>query len=139
MATGNLTTLAREIYDAFNNHDLESIGTYFADDCKFTEVATNQTYRGPNGIRQNMEQWRRAFPDARMEVTNVVAFGDWACVEFVGRGTHTGPFQTPGGTVEATGRRVELQVCDLLRFKNDKVIDARSYYDTATMTRQLGL
>lgn len=60
-------------------------------------------------------------------------------VEFMGRGTHTGPLHTPTGDVPATGRRVDLPFCDVHRIEDGKITNGRSYFDLATMMRQLGL
>ena len=38
-----------------------------------------------------------------------------------------------------TGKSVTLEFCDVLEMKGDKIAGGRSYYDTGTMMRQLGL
>jgi SnoaL-like polyketide cyclase len=57
----------------------------------------------------------------------------------VGRGTHSGPFVTPAGTIPATGGSIELRFAELFEVSEGKIRQMHAYYDTATMMRQLGL
>ena len=60
-------------------------------------------------------------------------------VEFVNRGTHTGPLQTSLGTIAPTGRKVKVRYCSVMRVDDGKVVEGRDYYDSASIMRQLGL
>ena len=46
---------------------------------------------------------------------------------------------TEQGEMPPTGKSVTLEFCDVLEMKGDKIAGGRSYYDTGTMMRQLGL
>ena len=70
---------------------------------------------------------------------NVIVQDDWAVVEFVNRGTHTGPLQTSQGTFEPTGRTVKVRYCSVMRVNDGKVVEGRDYYDSAGILAQLGL
>jgi ketosteroid isomerase-like protein len=74
-----------------------------------------------------------------VKVTNVIVDGDRAVVEFVNRGTHTGPLESSLGTFEPSGRRQESRYCSVMRVKDGKVVEGRDYYDAATIAQQLGL
>jgi predicted ester cyclase len=68
----------------------------------------------------------------------VIATPTTAVVEFWGRGTHTGPLETPKGTIPPTGRRVEWQLCFVYDVHHGKVHHVREYFDAATLMAQLG-
>ncbi|MBI2395868.1 MAG: ester cyclase [Deltaproteobacteria bacterium] len=130
---------ARAVYDAINKRDLDKAVAQFADDCEYVEIGLGRTYRGPSEVRENLSGWLRAFPDALLEVTNVVANGDVVAVEYTARGTHSGPLVGPdGSTLAATGRRAETAFCDVLNMRNGKIVRGRSYYDAGSLLRQLG-
>ena len=78
-------------------------------------------------------------PSNTVLVGGVAVDGDWAVVEFVNRGTHTGPLKSSLGTFEPTGRSVEVRYCSVMRVENGKVVEGRDYYDSATFLRQLVL
>jgi predicted ester cyclase len=81
-----------------------------------------------------------ASPDAKTELTNVVADGEyWEFTEFVGRGTHTGPLVGPAGTVPPTGRSIEFPVGEPMRLEEGKFTLVHAYHDGATPLRQLGV
>jgi steroid delta-isomerase-like uncharacterized protein len=131
--------IARTIHDLWNRRDFDQALRFAAEDVECVQVPFNATYRGRDGYRQFMQGWVNAFPDAQVEVRRVTAGEDGAAVEFVGRGTHTGPLTTPGGTIPATGRRGELALCEVLEIEQGQVRRVRSYFDSATLLRQLGV
>jgi steroid delta-isomerase-like uncharacterized protein len=103
-------------------------------------AADAQTFRGPEGLREWLQIFLTAAPDAKVEVTNVVTAGEgWVFTEHTGRGTHTGPLVGPSGTIPPTGRRIELPIGELVRVENGKITLIHAYYDGATLMRQLGV
>ena len=133
------TALIHAIYAAFNTRDFDAALRHLAPDAEITNVPAGTTGIGRDAFRQFMQGWATAFPDAVAEVRNVVAAGDQVVAEFSGRGTHTGPFQTPMGTVPPTGRRVDVPFCDVWTLRDGQFTAARSYFDVATFMGQLGL
>jgi predicted ester cyclase len=140
--------IARIPYDAFNAREFDRIAEITAPDAKWVNIITGETFRGPDGFEQNLHVWARAFPDARLEITNIVADEDSAVVEFTGTGTNIGPLPTPIGEIPPTGRRAEQQFCDVYDISNGKVTQVRTYFDVSSLmayvnvpdaVRQLGL
>jgi steroid delta-isomerase-like uncharacterized protein len=132
-------TLARSLYEAFNNRDFDRLAESMAPEGTITMVGSGQTLRGPEGSRQYNTMWDTAFPDGMVTVDRVIAQGDHVVVEFTGRGTHTGTLTTPAGDIPATGRSVTLQFLDVLEFTDGKVASQRTYFDTGSMMAQLGI
>ncbi len=135
--------IVREVFDAFNDHDLDRVGAMVSENFELVDFAADaQVFRGPQGFSQWHQIFLTAIPDATVELTNVVAATEeegWVFTEFIGRGTHRGPLVGPSGTIPPTGRRVELPIGELLRVENDKVALIHAYYDGATLMRQLGV
>ena len=139
MAAQETASLVRQVYDAYNDRQFDHAASLVTDDFNWTMVATGQTFNGPDGMRQYLTGWAQGFPESKVEITNVFAAGDDAVVEFTGRGVHTGPLQTPAGEIPATGKRVELQFCEVHQARGGKLSSGRSYFDMASLMRQLGL
>ena len=73
----------------------------------------------------------------RLESSRV---NDFVFTEFVGRGTHSGTFASPGGpSIPATGKKGELPCCEAFRLRDGKVVSGRIYYDMLTLLGQLGV
>jgi steroid delta-isomerase-like uncharacterized protein len=131
--------IARKAIDCINAHDLGAYGELHSDDFELTDTATGETFRGPDGSRKNMQGWFTPFPDANVEIVNLVAGDDWVAIEAVGRGTHTGPLATPGGDVPPTGKSITLPFCSTIRISDGKIVAGRDYYNLAAVMMQLGL
>jgi len=140
--------IARIPYDAFNAREFNRVAEITAPDAKWVNIITGETFRGPDGFKQYLEVWARAFPDARLTITNIVADDDSAVVEFAGIGTNSGPLPTPIGELPPTGRRAEQRFCDVYDIDNGKVTQVRTYFDVSSLMayvnvpdlmRQLGL
>lgn len=131
--------VVRALFDAFNAGDLDRAVVDVSDDFELVDVPSGQIFHGPAGCQQWLSVFRTALPNAQTELVNVLADGTRVATEHVGRGTHTGPFTTPAGTIPATDRPVELRFAELYEVRDGKITYLRAYYDSATLMRQLGL
>jgi steroid delta-isomerase-like uncharacterized protein len=131
--------LARRLHEAWNERNFDEIAEATASDATITIVGSGDTFEGVEGSRDYNRMWADGFPDGKVTIDRVVASGDYAVVEFTGRGTHTGTLVTSMGDIPATGRSLTLQLCDVMEFKNGKVQSQRTYFDTGSMMAQLGL
>lgn len=131
--------LVREVHAAWNKRDFERIIALTAPEFEWVMMPSGQKFRGTDGMRQYAQGWATAFPDGRIEDTNVIAGDNGAVVEFTGRGTHTGPLMAPTGEIPPSGRRLDMPFCEIYRIKNGKIVGGAIYFDMATMLQQLGL
>jgi len=137
--TQDNTALVRAVYESYNARDFDRSAALTDDDAQIAIIPFGATFRGPAGMREFQRGWAAAFPDSRVDVQSVTVEGDRATVEYVGRGKHGGPFTTPRGVIAATGRSVDVPLCDVYELRDGKVTRLRSYFDAATMMTQLGL
>lgn len=131
--------LARRVYQLFNEGKPEAVTALATDDIELVLYPFGQTFHGREGFMQFMQGFSNAFPDLKIEVKNQAATEDQVVSEFTARGTHTGPLQTPAGTVPPTGRTVDFTVCEVWRIRDGKVASLHNYQDSASIMRQLGL
>ena len=132
-------SIIRKLFDAFNSKDLDAIQAMATDDFELIDVAGGEKFHGREGARKNAEGWFTAFPDVEIELLNVIASGDWAFTEAVGRGTHSGTMHTPMGEVSPTGKHIEVHFCTVIKARDGKISESRDYYDAMTFATQLGL
>ena len=138
-AAPDLIATTRAMYDAFNERDYDRAAALVTDDAEIVSTPTGEIQRGPAGMRTMMQGWATAFPDSQIEVTHLAVSGNSAVVEFTGRGTHTGPMETPAGVIPPTGRAVEVAFCDVVEYRDGRAASIRTYFDLMTMMQQLGL
>lgn len=139
MSAQDNAALVRDVHDAWNGRDFDRILAHTAEDCEWVMMPTGQTFRGLDGMRQYASGWATAFPDGRVEDTSVIAGDNGGVIEFIGRGTHTGPLVSPAGEIPPTGRTLELPFCEVYRITNGKIVGGAIYFDMAGMLQQLGL
>lgn len=139
MSPQDLTSIAHAVYDEFNARDLASAAGRFSRDLELYSVATGSRFRGREGYLQHAQGWAAAFPDGHVEILYLTVHRHSATVEYLLRGTHTGALISEHGHIPPTWSQVELRFCDVLEFEGPEIARVRSYYDTATLLRQMGL
>lgn len=88
------------------------------------------------GVKQFVQQWRSAFPDARAVIDLLVIEGNDAAIYSTWSGTHEAEFMG----MPATGKRFSIAGADFVRFSDDGLVtDHWGVTDTAAMMEQLGL
>lgn len=131
--------IVRMFHESWDLRDPERGVSVIAADCQFEDVARGEVQTGPEGYRNDYHRWRTAFPDGVVKVTHVIVQDDWAVVEFINRGTQTGPLVSSLGEFAPTGRFMEVRYCSVMRVSEGKVVEGRDYYDASSIARQLGL
>jgi steroid delta-isomerase-like uncharacterized protein len=138
MSVQDNASLAREVYEAFNEGDFERILEHVTEDLEVLSVAYGQTFRGPEGLRQFYRGWRAMAPDdGRVEVSAQLPGEEGVTNENIFRGTHTGPLPTPTGALAATGQSFELPFVEVWRIREGKIASIHGYVDSGTLMRQL--
>ena len=140
----DLVALVQIGYDAYNDHTfdahwLERAAAPIAEECEVVDIPSGTTLRGPEGLKQLLLGFSTAFPDSRVEVTDLSTTEDGAVVEFVARGTHTGPLHTPSGDIQPAGRPFEVHFCDVYKINDGKIVRHSTYYDALSLLQQLGV
>jgi steroid delta-isomerase-like uncharacterized protein len=138
MSQSLIDTAKRQVL-AYNDKDWNAARASMAPRFTYDEVATHRRLEGPDQALEAWKGWAAAFPDSKGTIESAIASGNTVIIELTWRGTHTGPLQTPGGTIPATRRSIELRACQILEMANDKVQSVRHYFDMATMLQQLGV
>ncbi len=137
-----MTMSTREAFergtDTFNAHDLEGFASVLADDVHF-QAPGGVGGQGKDACVGFYGGWLSAFPDGRVNVDDVYFIGDVAVEEGAFRGTHDGVLHTPGGDIPPTGRRVNLEYIQVLRFEEGKHASFNLSFDRLLMLEQLGL
>lgn len=130
--------VARTMYRYFTENDVESVVRLLAEDYELVDMATGESIRGHDGFRDWMRRSRGALPDAVAEVIALHQDDDVVVAEIRNHGTHTGTLTLPDGTVfPATGRRLDVRGCEVLRFRDGRIVSCTVYYDALSVADQL--
>ena len=132
--------MARQSIDAFNRGKLDEWGKNVAADAELV-TPTAGTIKGREAIKGYFEQTRQTFPDAHIDVHNVIAEGNTVVVEYTFTGTHKGPMRTPTGeTIPPTNKKMSGLALDIgVADDKGQLKSLHQYFDTARGLQQLGL
>ena len=132
--------LADKFFEAMSNSDVDTAMSVLHDDCVNHDMGSGQVMSGIEENRADMENWTNTFSDMKVEPLNHVESGDTVVTEMKMTGVNTGDMEMPDGSkIPATGKRVEMQGCQVAQFQDGKMIKSSQYYNMMTMMSQLGL
>lgn len=133
MNASDIRRLVQHHMERFNEHDWAVIEQEAADDFIDHEEAPGFS-NDAVGTRQRLEHLGAAFPDVHFEVLDIIADNRAAAVRLRITGTHEGDFMG----IEATGRRIEWELVDIVRIDDHgKVTEHWGFGDTLALFRQL--
>ncbi len=134
MAERNKEAMRRIVLEGFGEGKLQVFDELFAPDFREHQVITGLP-PGVEGLKARVRGLHAVMPDLTYTIQDMAAVGDKVWSYFVARGTHRGEFfGVPG-----TGKVVTIDVMDLTRFENGKVVEHWGVPDRFGMLEQLGL
>jgi len=126
----------KELYKAFNAHDLEKFLSLHTADISCELVAADGAItHGKEELREFVKGYFDAFPDYKIKLTSCFASGNRQCEECFVSGTHTGIFQG----LPATGKSFSFRGTIVRQLRKGKTYRTTMYFDPASLLRQLGV
>lgn len=127
--------VAGDLYDAVSSHDLDALMALVAEDIVEHEEGAPGMPGGKQGVRAGFAMWFEGFPDLTIDVDDLIAEGDRVVARAHFRGTHRGEFMG----VPATGRKIDVEVIDILRVQDGLLVEHWGAMDSMVMLSQLGV
>ena len=129
----NAATMGR-LYELLSAGDIDGFGDLVSDDfVEHDEVPGLEPTK--EGVKQLFHMYRAAFPDMRMEAEDIIASGDKVVARVRATGTNHGEFMG----MPATGKSVDVQLIDIIRFGEDGLAHEHwGVFDALGMMQQLG-
>ena len=134
---GDAKKLTDKIWQLMESNRLDAIAEVIDADCHFK--MPGMEFSRVAAMKQMLTGYLTAFPDLSHRIKHHVESGDAIALELDVTGTHTGPMQTPQGTVAATGKKVVWESCDYVRVKDGKIVSWHVYHDSLPVLAALGL
>ncbi len=133
-ATGDeaKATFRQAIERGWNQGDLAAIDELFAADHVEHQVGIEP---GREGVKGSIRYLRTAFPDLHLTIESTVADGDRVWTRISATGTHQGPFMG----APATGRLFRIDVIDIVRVVDGRIVEHWGVADRLSLVQQLGV
>jgi len=129
----NIAVLRRVILEGFGDGDLSVIDQLLAPGLKEHQFGVYP----PNGegVKKAIADLHVSFSEMSYTVEHVAADGDMVWMHVKAHGKHTGPL----GALPSTGKTFEIDVIDIARFEDGKVVEHWGVPDRFAMLQQLGV
>lgn len=119
-ASRSLTTEdLKELFDAFNRHDIDGVMAHFADDAVFDAVGGAEVYgtrfEGRAAIAEAFQNVWKTMRDARWDHRDHLVQGDRAVSEWTFSGT------------SSDGTRIEAEGADLFRLRDGRIVHKQAF------------
>jgi steroid delta-isomerase-like uncharacterized protein len=134
----NVIDIAKAAVTAYNEKDWSKGKDILAANAVYDEKGTHRRIQGAGEIIEAWQGWANAFPDSKATFVREFASGDTVVLELVWKGIHTGPLQTPTGTIPPSNKPIEIPACQIVQVEGGKVKSASHYFDMLTMLTQIG-
>lgn len=125
--------LVRNVFDAINGRNLDAAIAAFAPDYVWQGPGGQQAF-GPEGWRELVNTYIKAFPDMQLSIEELVAEGNKVVTRFTGHGT----FQGELAGAAPTGRRVNVPIVMISRIENGKIAEDFEMWDQLAMFQDMG-
>lgn len=87
------------------------------------------------GVKQLTAMFRQAFPDSYFSVEDMLAEGDKVATRKTFHGSHQGEFMG----IPPTGQQVSMELIDIVRIADGRVVEHWAVGDNLGMMQQLGI
>jgi steroid delta-isomerase-like uncharacterized protein len=135
MLKESILALARRSFDEiWNNGNLGVADELFSPDYVNHDPVSPEVPPGPEGVKQIAKMYRRAFPDLRFTIEEMLATGDKVITRWTGEGTHRAPLRG----LPASGRQVRITGISIHRIAGGRIVETWVNWDTLGMMEQLG-
>ncbi len=132
MSEANKALVRRMYEEAWNQGRLDVLDEICAPDYYGTGPYGDE--RGPEGVKRGVANRRKAFPDIRATIEDILAEGDRVACRITFSGTHRGEFRG----IAPTGRRVLWTGIWIYRVADGKLVERWHNWDLMGLLKQLG-
>lgn len=135
MESSNAALMRRAVEELWNKGTLTLADEVFSQNFISHDPDNADLPRGPEGVKQHVSLVRKAFPNFRVAIEDLIAQGNNVVVRYTVTGTHQGEFRG----IAPTGKNVSYGGISISRIENNRCQEIWWARDTLGLMRQLGI
>lgn len=129
----NSKTIIENFYRYFNNAELEKMVSLFSEDITH-EINHGGIKRGKEEVFKHLKYSGEHYKEQVSDFVYMISDdGRYITVKFTVNGKY---LKTDESNIPATGQNYVLDVFNYFEIKNDKIVDAKCFYDEAALMNQ---
>jgi hypothetical protein len=130
----NLSRARDQLEVAYNQRDMNGILRLYDETPLFVDHALGQTLTSIDEIRDYVLAQSAPSSADEVEITDLIATGDWTIARFVNTGVNDRAY----GDFPGTNRPFTVDLCTMTKWQDGKIIEDHVYYDLYGVLVQLG-
>ncbi len=135
MSTEEEKAIVRRVNDeVWSRGRLDVIDELIADEFVATVIGAPEQIRGPQGFREFVVMYRKAFPDLRITIDEQIAEGESVVTRWTATGTHEGELMG----MAATGKQATTAGINVNRVSGGKLVEGWGLFDQLGLLQQIG-
>lgn len=135
MEQNEMRNLIENWLEAWNSGNEDKIMSIYDDNAILYQAPMKKTLIGKNYILARYRDFAEMSKDSKITLHELLVSENKVVLELNISGTHTGRFLD----YEPTNRKLDIDTCVTMEFKDNKVIKHTTYLDTASILRALDL
>ena len=129
----DVSSLHHEMYDCVLRRDFAGLRALYHPD--YVYISGDGTKGGIDEGVAVAETYTGAFPDLSFTIRSEFSSGTKSVIEIIATGTHTAELDG----IPATGKKVEVLVCNVVEERDGLIVEEREYFDNYSFLQQLGV
>jgi steroid delta-isomerase-like uncharacterized protein len=134
MSNANRHLVQKLFNDLFNRDNLAVADEIIAANHVNHDPATPVFGKGPDGQKQIVTLYRKAFPDLHFTIDQIIDADDFLAVRYTATGTHKAELRG----VAPTNKTVKVEGEAIYRISRGKIAESWVYWDALGLMQQLG-
>jgi predicted ester cyclase len=130
MESENIKLARRIVEDGFGRNNPGILDEMYSDDF----IEHQRGMKDLDDTKAAILNLGKAFPDISYSLVNTIASGDLVCVQYRVSGTHEGNL----GPMQPTGKKFDIDLIDIMKFKDGKLIEHWGVPDRLGLMEDLG-
>ena len=118
--------------DAWNTGQTEKLSEFVAPDF-ICHYLTDVEWRGIEGAKTEITNWRKLFPDWHEEVVDFIIEKDKVVIRYNSTGTHSGTYEG----IDSTGTKVMISEISIFRIEDGKLAEQWCFPDDLGLKNQI--
>lgn len=136
--TENEQLVARVAEEVWNEGNLDVVDEVMTDE-SVAHLPGSEPIRGPDEYKEQVRSYHTAFPDFRVEITDIFSDDDRVVARYEMTGINDGPMTGGPMEIPPTGKSVEIDGIVVVRFEDGRPVEEYNRSDSLSMLAQLGL
>lgn len=119
-------------HEVWNTGQTEKLNDILAPDF-VSHYLTDQEWKGLDGTKTEIANWRALFPDWYEEIVDVIIEKDKVVTRYISTGTHSGRYED----IDSTGTKIRIAEISIYRIKDGKLAEQWCLMDDSALKNQL--